>query len=168
MKLVPLVAALALLAGVPATANASTFHPEPWRTFRSAPFTLPAGQYCAFELHVDIVADEEEIRVDARYPDGTVHVNEYRGKLVVNFVGNGSSAVRDLSGTGWEEFYPGGVNRKTFTVAGPFGARFKTGDHYPQGYYRFDGFTVITFQPDGTRALPVQQGTRENMCQTLS
>ncbi|TCO54959.1 hypothetical protein [Actinocrispum wychmicini] len=170
MRLSRLVPALvfALVAALPATADAAQFKPEPWRPFHSTPVTLPGGLYCAFDLNLDIVADDEQIRVDSRYPDGTVHVNEYRGKLIVNFVGNGKSAERDLSGTGWEELYPDGVNRKSFTVVGPFGARFKTGDDYPQGYYRFDGFTVITFDPDGRRHVPVHVGSREDMCHTLS
>lgn len=166
-RLVPALV-LVLLGAVPATADATQFKPEPWRDFRSSPVTLPGGQYCAFDLKLDIVQDEEQTRVDSRYPDGTVHVNEYRGKLVVNFEGNGKSALRDLSGTGWEELYPDGVNRKTFTVAGPFGARFRTTDDYPQGYYRFDGFTVITFDKDGTRHVPVHVGPREDICEALS
>jgi hypothetical protein len=168
MKLTRLVPALvlALVATAPAAAAAPA-GPEPWQPYPSKPFVLPAGVYCPFQVNVGIVADEGEIRVDARYPDGKVRVNEYRGKLVVDFVGNGKSAVRDLSGIGWMELYPDGVSSKSFTAIGPFGARFQARDKFPQGYYRFDGFTVITFDPDGTRHVPVP-GPHENICQTLS
>ncbi len=154
-------AALALALGI--------VSPEPWQPYPTAPFVLPAGQYCAFQVNVDVVADEGEIRVDARYPDGAVRVDEFRGKLVVRFVASsGKSAERDLSGSGWMELYPDGVTRKSFTGVGPFGARFEARDAYPQGYYRFDGLTVITFDRDGTRHVPFATGPRENLCETLS
>jgi hypothetical protein len=150
-----------------ATPAAAEPLPSPWQPDPTTPFALPAGPYCTFELKVDILKDEGEVRVDARYPDDKVRINEYQGVLVAKFSGNGKSAVRDLSGRGWREFYPDGVTTKSFTGLGPFGARIQTSDKYPQGYYVFDGFTVITFDRDGTRHVPIH-GPQENICQTLT
>lgn len=50
---------------------------------------------------------------------------------------------------------------------GPFSFGFHAEDEYAQGYYRFDGVTVITLAADGTRRLHVT-GAAENLCVTLS
>jgi hypothetical protein len=160
----------ALLVFVAGAASASAA-PEQWRPFQTSGFVAPAGKFCAFELKGDITKDEEETRVDARYPDGAVRVNEYRGPLFLRFTNtaSGKSVVRDLGGQGWEELYPNGVSRKSFTIVGRFSAGFTATDDFPQGYYHFDGgFHVITFDQDGTRHLPVAYGPAENLCGTLS
>lgn len=165
---------VALIAGFSATpaqaeTQAQTQAAEPWQPFRSADFVAPAGKYCTFDLAVEAVADEEEFRVVTRYPDGTERLLEFRGKLVSRFtnVATGESVVRDLSGRGWEGLYPDGVTMKSFSGVGPFGFGFRAEDEFAQGYYRFDGVTVITLAEDGTRTLRVT-GDAENLCATLS
>jgi hypothetical protein len=118
---------------------------------------------------VTAVADEEEFRVSARYPDGNVRVYEYRGTLVSRFtnLATGKSVTRDLSGHAWTEMYPDGQTMRTFTGAGPFAFGFRATDPYERGYYRFDGLHVITLRADGTRHMAVDAGPAENMCTTL-
>ncbi|MET9859119.1 hypothetical protein ABZY93_07290 [Streptomyces smyrnaeus] len=147
----------------------SGFDPEPWRPFRSEDTTLPGGTYCSFALHLRVVEDEEMVRVDSRYPDGSVHINEYKGKLIVDFVNadTGATVRRDLSGSGAEEFRPDGT-RKTLGGVGPFGVRFKTTDAYPAGYYVVDGIHVTTWDTAGRRHMPLAVGTEENICETLT
>lgn len=163
-----LVALLAGLGAAPAQA-ATPARAEPWQPYRSADFVAPAGKYCTFDLAVEAVADEEEYRVVTRYPDGTERLLEFRGKLVSRFTNaaTGESVVRDLSGHGWEGLYPDGVTIKSFSGIGPFGFGFRAEDEYPQGYYRFDGVTVITLDDDGIRSLRIT-GDAENLCATLS
>lgn len=160
-----LVTAATVVAAAPAAAA-----PEPWQPYRAVDFVAPAGKYCAFDLAVTAVEDGEEYRVAARYPGGAERVVEYRGTLITRFtnVATGESVVRDLSGHAWEERYPDGGPTKSFTGVGPFGFGFRAGDDFAQGYYRLDGVNVVTIAPDGTRALPVNAGTAENLCDTLA
>jgi hypothetical protein len=94
---------------------------------------------------------------------------EFRGMLTTRFTNaaTGESVVRDLSGHAWQELYPDGVTPKSFSGVGPFSFGFRAEDEYAQGYYRFDGVTVITLAGDGTRRLHVT-GAAENLCVTLS
>lgn len=170
------VVAMALFAGLAggtaATAETRTggIHPEPWQPFRTTNFTAPAGRYCDFDLAVTAVRDEEEVRVDARYPDGAIRVNEYRGALVSRFtnLATGASVERDLSGRGFEERYPDGTALKSFTVVGPFGFGFRDGDGFAKGYYRLSGLHKVALTEAGVRSMAVDAGPEENMCETLS
>ncbi|MFI8849903.1 hypothetical protein ACIGW3_06815 [Streptomyces sp. NPDC053499] len=147
----------------------SGFDPEPWRPFRPGDITLPGGVYCPFDLHLHLVEDEEMTRVDSRYPDGSVHINEYKGKLVVDFTNTDSGVTvrRDLSGRGAEELRPDGT-RKTLGGVGPFGVGFKNTDAYPAGYYVVDGIHVTTWDTAGRRHMAVAIGSQENICRTLA
>jgi hypothetical protein len=161
------IAAAAALLATP-TAPASV-HPEPWQPFRSPGFTAPAGKYCPFEFTVATTKDEEQSRVDARYADGTVHILEIKGALITVFTNTATNTAitRDLSGRGWEEFYPDGKTLKSITVIGPFSIGFRSTDDFPQGYYRLDGLHTITIDPDGTRHMPIAAGPFENLCLPL-
>ncbi|HEY7595198.1 MAG TPA: hypothetical protein VH969_18760 [Actinophytocola sp.] len=160
-----------LSGGTAAAAETQTasFDPEPWQPFRATNFTAPAGRYCDFDLQVTAVEDEEEVRVDARYPDGAIRLNEYRGKLVSRFtnLATGESVLRDLSGRGFEERYPDGRTLKSFTVIGPFSFGFRDGDGFPKGYYRLSGLHSISLTQTGVRSMAVDAGPEENMCETL-
>ncbi len=147
----------------------SGFDPEPWEPFESQDMTLPGGVYCPFEVHIRVVEDEEETRVDSRFPDGSVHVREYRGKLVVDFVNTvtGDTVRRDVSGEGAEEFRTDGTTKVSGGV-GPFGMGFKTTDAYPAGYYVLDGVHVTAKEPGGRRHMVLDKGSEENMCETLA
>lgn len=153
--------ALTGVAAAPASAD-----PEPWLPYRSTDFVSPAGRNCDFDLSV---ADEEEYRVDARYPDGAVRVYEFRGKLVSRFtnLATGASVTRDLSGHGWEELYPDGTTMRSLTGIGPFSIGFRTGDTYPRGYYRLDGLHSVTVDAAGVRHMAVAVGDAEDICRTL-
>jgi hypothetical protein len=171
LPIVATVAALVLvgMSGVPAAAAPGGVHPGPWQPFRATDFTAPAGRYCDFDLQVTAVQDEEEVRVDARYPDGAIRLNEYRGALVSRFtnLATGESVVRDLSGRGFEERYPDGTTLRSLTGIGPFGFGFRDGDGYPKGYYRLAGLHSVVLTEDGGRTMAVDAGPAENMCETL-
>ncbi|HEV7647800.1 MAG TPA: hypothetical protein VGP26_06550 [Actinophytocola sp.] len=160
-----------LSGGTAATAEtrAGGIHPEPWQPFSATSFTAPAGRYCDFALQVTAVQDEEEVRVDARYPDGAIRVNEYRGTLVSRFtnVATGESVLRDLSGRGFEERYPDGLTLESFTVIGPFGFGFGDGDGFAKGYYRLSGLHKVALTRNGVKSMAVDAGPEENMCETL-
>lgn len=162
-------AVAAVLTALGATPAQAVSGPEPWQPYRATDFVAPEGKYCAFDLAVEAVVDEEEYRVFSRYPDGAERVLEFRGELVTRFtnLATGASVVRDLSGHAWQELYPDGLTWKSFSGIGPFSFGFRAEDDHPQGYYRFDGVTVITLAEDGTRTLHVT-GAAENLCETLS
>jgi hypothetical protein len=165
-----IVAALTTLVLAAATAPAeATGGPEPWKPFRSEPSTSPAGRHCAFPLETRIVYDDEESRVDARYPDGSVKVVEYRGALIVDFINleTGEQIRRDLSGRGVETLYPDG-STSSFGGVGPFGIGFVATDGYPKGRYVLDGIHQITYDKDGTKHMAIAIGPEENVCETLT
>jgi hypothetical protein len=170
LPIVATVAALVLV-GMPGVAAAAPagVRPEPWQPFRATDFTAPAGRYCDFDLQVTAVQDEEEVRVDARYPDGAIRLNEYRGALVSRFtnLATGESVVRDLSGRGFEERYADGATLKSLTGIGPFGFGFRDGNGYPKGYYRLSGLHSVVLTEDGGRTMAIDAGPAENMCETL-
>jgi hypothetical protein len=150
-------------------APASAAGPEPWKPYRSEPWTAPAGKYCTFPLEVRIVADKEEVRVDARYPDGSVKAEEYKGELIVDFVNvdTSESIRRDLSGRGAATYYQDG-KLSSFGGVGPFGIGFRAEDDYAQGYYALHGVHQITFDQDGIKHMAVAIGPEENVCETLA
>jgi hypothetical protein len=158
--------AVVLAAGA-APAAATGF--EPWKPYRSEPWTAPAGKYCTFPLQLDIVADQEEVRVTARYPDGSVRAEEYRGELIVGFtnVETGERIQRDVSGRGAATYYQDG-NTASFGGVGPFGIGFRAEDDYPQGYYVLNGVHNITYDKDGTKHMAIAVGPEENVCETLT
>jgi hypothetical protein len=160
-------AVVALLLGTGASPAAAS--PEPWKPYRSEPWTAPAGKYCTFPLRLEIVADQEQVRVDARYPDGSVRVEEYKGLLIVEFVNvdTGERIRRDVSGHAWVTYRPDG-SWESFSGVGPFGHGFRAGDDFPQGYYVLNGVHTITYDVDGTRRMPVAVGTEENVCEPLA
>ncbi|MPZ85141.1 MAG: hypothetical protein GEV28_34045 [Actinophytocola sp.] len=176
MRLLAMAAVAAvLLVGVSGTSASADegpagFDPEPWQPYEATDFVAPAGKYCAFDLAVAALEDEEEVRVDARYADGAVRLYEYRGKLVARFtnMATGESAVRDLSGRAWTDMYPDGVTMRSFTGLGPFSLGFRAEDGYPRGYYRLDGLHSISFSDTGIRDMTIDAGPAENMCATLS
>lgn len=159
----------AFMTATPAAAATGPTAPEPWQPYAATDFVAPAGKYCAFDLAVAAVTDEEEYRVVSRYPDGTTRLLEFRGALVSRFTNTatGASVQRDLSGHAWEELYPDGATPKSFTGLGPFSFGFRAEDDFARGYYRLDGVTVLTLAQDGTRRLVVT-GSAENLCETLT
>lgn len=168
-------AAAVLLVGVSgptvsADEGPAGFAPEPWQPYAATDFVAPAGKYCPFDLAVTALEDDEEVRVDARYPDGAVRLYEYRGTLISRFtnVATGASVVRDMSGRAWTDMYPDGVTMRSFTGIGPFGLGFRAEDGYPQGYYRLDGLHSISFSETGIRDMTIDAGPTENLCTTLS
>lgn len=145
------------------------FDPEPWRPYREEDFALPAGEYCSYALRGHIVEDEELVRVDSRYANGAVHVNEYKGTLIIDFTNldSGQTVRRDLSGRGWEELRPDG-SIETFAGVGPFGSAFSVTDDHPAGQYVLDGIHVLEWDANGQKSMPVAIGSEENLCHTLS
>lgn len=138
-----------------------------WKPFRTQPFDS-VGR-CSFTVHGDIVKDEEEIRTDATFPDGSPRIQGFRGPLVIRFTNtsNGRSAVRDVSGYGrlrvlgdggsvW--FFDGGAS-----IGVPIG-----NTAFPAGSYVVHGRFRLTIRPDGTRDLPHLHAHVENLCDTLA
>lgn len=157
--------ALAALAGPGAGAAANNDHG--WVPFRSAPFTTSG--VCPFTVHGDIVQDEEEVRTDATFPDGSPRVQEFRGPLVIRFTNtaNGTSAVRDVSGYGrLRNLEKGG---SVWYFDGGFSVRVFMGNRaYPAGWYILQGKGLLTIAPDNTRDFPVLHADVEDLCRTLA
>jgi hypothetical protein len=79
---------------------------------RTAPWTDAPGRVCTFGVATTIVADQEQYRTLASYPDGSPKVQEFRGPLVVRYTNTSTneSVVRDLSGYGWFHYGEDGGN----------------------------------------------------------
>ena len=138
-----------------------------WVPFRSGPFT--ASGVCPFTMHGDIVQDEEEVRTDATFPDGSPRIQAFRGPLVIRFTNttNGRSAVRDVSGDARVHMFADGGSVWHFD--GGFSVSVFIGNRaYPAGWYILHGKGVITVAPDNTRDLPHLHADIEDLCQTLA
>jgi hypothetical protein len=138
-----------------------------WEPYRTQPFDSPNN--CSFAIHGDIVKDEEEVRTDSTYPDGSPKVREYRGPLVIRFTntGNGRSVVRDVSGYALLHFKEDGGSVWYFDGGASIGVRIGN-KATPAGSYILHGEFVLRLAPDGTRDIHPIHATVENLCTTLA
>jgi hypothetical protein len=154
-----LLIAVCLVLVVPAVAVAK----PPWQPFRSAPFDLPAGSRCPFELKGDIVFDRERIRTNSPTQQ------EVKGPLVVRYtnVATGRSIVRDLTGRALIDTFADGSSRFTLKH-GHLAVGLAATDPGGPAFLVLSGrgFTV-DFAADGTRTVTPGRGTIENVCETL-
>jgi hypothetical protein len=163
-------AAGGLTAGLAVASSTSAGSPPgPWQDFRSKPFTQPAGEVCPFALHGDIVKDEEQVRNLLTYPDGTPQEQQFRGPLVIRFTNqsNGKSVERNLNGAGWWFFAKDGT---TFGRGiGHMGLGIHKINTSPApGEFYLSGTFDFVLNPDGTRNFTIEEGTAENLCETLA
>ena len=138
-----------------------------WQPYRTQPFD--STDVCSFTVHGDIVKDEEEVRTDATYPDGSAKVQEFRGPLVIRFTNTstGASVVRDVSGYAMLHFAQDGASTWFFNGGGSIGVH--SGNRTtPPGSYILRGTFVLTIASDGTRTIRPIHATSENLCTTLA
>ncbi len=152
------------LAATPAAAAG----PEPWEPWIQPEFTLPAGKYCEFPIRLEVISQDIERRTTSRYPDGTIHREEYRGPLTSYWYNEdtGDRHFSDASGELYMEYYPDGSPKRATTV-GPVGVGFREQDDYPKGYYTLDGFHMVGYDTDGTRSMMVDNGDEIDVCAAL-
>jgi hypothetical protein len=138
-----------------------------WMPYRTQPFD--AVDRCSFTVHADIVQDEEGVRTDATFPDGSPRIQEFRGPLVIRFTStsNGRSAVRDVSGYGRVENKRNGGSVWYFAEGVAIGIPIGN-KAYPSGEYIVHGRSWYTIQPDGTRRIWDRHADVENLCRTLA
>ena len=163
-------AALLLGASLLAPAPASAAEASPWTPYRTDDFTAAAGRTCAFELHGEVLEDQERYRTTAWFPDGSPRVQEFTGRLVVRYTNTatGASAVRNLTGRSDFEYFADGGWTLT-DVGGHFGAGLHPGDDPGPGFFVVDGSGwAVHADADGHRTLTTGQGTVENLCETLA
>jgi hypothetical protein len=163
---VALVAVLAALLSVPAAANAS---PVPWQPYRTVPWTDAPGSVCTFGVVTTIVADQEQSRTLASYPDGSPKLQEFRGPLVVRYTNTSTneSVVRDLSGYGW--FRYGADGGTSVFVASHIGLTVPVGNAgFPAGEWVITGQSEVSVGSSGTIDVHLLHATAENLCRTLS
>jgi hypothetical protein len=140
-----------------------------WQPYRTQPFTTPG--VCAFTMQGDIVRDEEEVRTDATFPDGSPRIQMFRGPLIIRFtnLSNGRSVVRELSSTGRMEYRPDGTTMLYSYGDGATSVRIFIGNATtPAGWYIPYGRFRLTIHPDGTRDLMPIHSEVENLCRTLA
>ncbi|WP_433177651.1 hypothetical protein [Actinoallomurus sp. CA-150999] len=161
------VSVIAAIAGSTVVLGAPAARASDWQPYRTQPFTTSG--VCPFTVHGDIVQDEEEVRTDATFPDGTPRIQEFRGPLVIRFTNtaNGKSAVRDVSGYGrLHKFADGG---SAWFFDGGASVRVYIGNKaYPAGWYIVHGRFRLTIAPDNTRDFPHLHADIENLCKTLA
>lgn len=166
----PSLAALAATAVAGAVLVATPAHASPWTAYHSEDFTIPAGQSCSFELAGHVVADQERYRTTETYPDGSPRLQQFTGRLVVEFtnVATGASVTRNLTGRGDFEYLPDGGFTLT-DMGGHFGVGLHPGDDPAPGYYVVGGKGwQVRVDADGHRTLTAGHGTIENICATLA
>ena len=96
-------------------ASAADASPVPWQPYRTAPWTDAPGRVCTFGVATTIVADQEQYRTLASYPEGSPKVQEFRGPLVVRYTNTSTneSVVRDLSGYAWFRYRADGETTRS-------------------------------------------------------
>jgi len=101
-----------------------------------------------------VLGDQERHRTTATFPDGSLRVQEFTGRLVVEYTNEatGASAVRNLPDDG-----------------GHFAAGLHPRDDPGPGFYGVDGHGwQVRSVAAGHRTLVSGEGTVEDVCQTLS
>jgi hypothetical protein len=167
MRRVSTIAAVTGIAVTLLTPAAGAADHSGWQPYRAKPFDHPNN--CSFAIHGDIVKDEEEVRTDATYPDGSPKVQEYRGPLVIRFTNtsNGRSVVRDVSGYALLHFRKDGGSVWYFDGGGSVGVPIGN-TAYPAGAYILHGRFVLTITAGNTRDFHHVHATVENLCTTLA
>ena len=170
---VALAAACALISAAPAGADtgappAETRTHNPWVPLPSAPFDLPAGDYCAFPVHAAPIVDEVRVKTVAEFPDGSPRLQLAAGALTFRLTNSatGASTVADAGGSALFEFFPDGS--RTWHVIGPVLAAFKDGAaNIPRGVWTIDGVYDVHFSPTGFKTVTLFQGTVHDLCADL-
>jgi hypothetical protein len=162
------VAALAAIS-TSGTAAAAPATAEPWEPWQQQEWSAPAGRYCDFAFHIEVVSQDIERRTLSRFDDGTIRYEQYRGPLISDFVRDdtGASVRENSSGELFMEYYADGTV-KTMTTIGPVGAGFGEADDVPRGYYNLDGVHVISAGPDGVKRMAVDAGDETDVCAQLT
>jgi len=166
VKVLALAAVIVAVTAVPASASGPGG--GGWEPTSTPPFVIPAGEVCPFEVKGDIVRDHERMRTPATYPDGSPKVQDFEGVLVIRYTntGNHKTVVRDATGTIRVYYLPDGT--RVLQLHGHNALPIKaTNVGFPGGDYITHGDFVVIRHPDGNREVPVQLGTKENLCQTL-
>lgn len=166
---------LGLLTATVAAATAATpAHAAPvaagldWKPYRSQPYTVGAGERCAFGVHAEPIVDEERIATVATYPDGSPRQQVITGDLRVRYTNldTGATVEHDLNGTAFIEYATDGS--MTHRYLGAVAVGFRATDAYPKGIWRLDGYHEVHFGPGGgTREIRVDAGTEHNVCTDL-
>jgi hypothetical protein len=136
-----------------------------WQPTRTAPFEVSG--VCPFTMKGDIVTDEEEVRTDSTYPDGSPEVQEFRGPLAIRFTGNGRSAVRHLNGYARVHYLADGVRAYDWYGGGSVPVRVDS-PGFPQGWYILHGRFKVAGGSDGTRLFSDVHAKVEDLCLTLA
>lgn len=139
-----------------------------WQPYQSQPYTVAAGERCAFGVHAEPVVDEERIATLTTYPDGSPRQQVITGDLRVRYTNldSGASVEHDLSGTAFIDY--GTDGSMTHRYLGPVSVGFRATDAYPKGIWRLDGYHEVTFAAGGgVREITVDAGTEHNVCTDL-
>lgn len=143
--------------------------PPGWQRAPQPPFTAPAGTLCPFTLREEPVKDEVITRVLSSWPDGSPREQVFVGAFYGRFtnVDTGAAVVRNMSGDAlvrWGDNF----SSATWDYFGPVGVGFPPGGPLAPGMYIVDGVFIIDYAADGTITMPVHEGTKENLCETLA
>jgi hypothetical protein len=120
-------------------------------------------------LAATIVADQEQYRTLASYPDGSPRVQEFRGPLVVRYTNTSTneSVVRDLSGYGWFHYGEDGGNHAF--IASHIGVTVPMGNTgFPPGEWVITGQSEVSISSSGAINVQLLHATAENLCRKLS
>ncbi|WP_329561102.1 hypothetical protein [Kitasatospora sp. NBC_01266] len=145
---------LALSAGLlvvafPAAASADTTGSgDGWTPITYGPLDHPAGLVCPFELKEEFPTQAVEMRVAARYPDGSPLATDFRGPLIAHFtnLSTGRTVDEDLSGTGTLYNLPD--KSDLWVVPDNVGLTVPAGDPYhAQGEFVLSGGEALSISP---------------------
>ncbi|HEX6357935.1 hypothetical protein [Actinophytocola sp.] len=140
-----------------------------WEPFRQEAFVDEAGKISTFDMRVDPVEDDERTRVLATHPDGKPMMQEFDGKLVIRFTNgsNGKSVLRNVTSYAMVYTTADGVRYTYYRGRAGVGVRIGN-PTTPSGWYIMDGTFFVRATPAKQRDFLVQDGSMEDLCETLA
>lgn len=162
------VAAAVFAVAAPVASASADAGPTPseagWFPVPTPPFDVAAGVVCDAPIHVDLPVDEVVERILTTYPDGSPHLVQFTGPLLVRVTNTvtGASTEVDASGSANVELHEDGS--RTWQILGPVLFRFPEGGNLPRGFYHLDGAYRVEQSATGIKNLFMATGTVENIC----
>ena len=156
---------IALLTGVASPAAAGTG----WVPAPTPPFSRDAGVNCDFPLHAEPIVDRVVTKVLRRYPDGSIHLDAFKGALVVRVTNTTTGATYDADASGSALVDHAADGAQTWYGTGPIllGVRTAQGN-IPRGLWIVDGIYRLAISATGYRTLTMVKGTLDNVCNHLN
>ncbi len=142
-----------------------------WVPYHQDDIAYAAGERCSFAVKGTVTRDREEYRNVAFWPDGAVHLQLFRGPLVIRWTNRQTheSVTRNQSGRALVQYDRDGALRRLIARSGHFGAGMPAGSRPGKGVYYIGGrWSTLVLGQDHNVLTLGPGGSAENLCATLN